>query len=185
LRDLYLARSDDYGLLGSGAAYFTDKMPSNDFWLPLLRLAFPQSPVVRVRRNPLDILTSVMAHDMTHGFDCAYRLQDAARHLALVDRLLEAYRSAGLGPTYELRYESLVGDQKGETERLMTAISLPLEPAQLRFHEREMVSPTPSYAQVRQPLNDRSIGRWRNFAQELEPVRPSVAEAMQRNGYAD
>jgi hypothetical protein len=159
-------------------------MPVNDFWLPLLRLAFPESPVILVRRHPLDILTSVMAHDMTHGFNCGYRLEDAARHLALVDGLLEQYRLAGIGATYELRYETLVADQTGETERLMTAIGLEMEPAQFRFHERPSVSPTPSYAQVREPLNDRSIGRWRNHTAELETVRPLVAEAMERGGYA-
>jgi hypothetical protein len=125
-----------------------------------------------------------MAHDMTHGFNCAYRLEDAARYLALVDELLESYRESGFGPTYELRYESLVADQAGETERLMDAVGLRCEPAQLRFQDRAVVSPTPSYAQVRGPLNDRSIGRWRNFANELEPVRPLVAAAMARGDYA-
>jgi hypothetical protein len=66
----------------------------------------------------------------------------------------------------------------------MAAIGLPMEPAQLRFHERPTVSPTPSYAQVREPLNDRSIGRWRNFAAELEAVRPIVGDAIARGGYA-
>ena len=183
MRDFYLERADRCGLLRAGAIYFTDKMPTNDFWLPLLRLAFPESPVIHVRRHPLDVLTSVMAHDMTHGFNCAYRIEDAARHLALVDELVERYRAANLGPTCELRYEDLVADQAGETERLMKAIGLPMEPPQLSFHNRAHVSPTPSYAQVREPLNDRSIGRWRNFVSQLEMVRPIVAEVMARGGY--
>jgi tetratricopeptide (TPR) repeat protein len=184
MRDLYLARAGAYGLLGSGAAWFTDKMPTNDFWLPLLRLAFPESPVIHVRRHPLDVLTSVMAHDMTHGFNCGYRLEDAARHLALVDKLVESYGAAGFGPTHELHYEALVADQAGETTRLMEAIGLPVETAQFRFQERAHVSPTPSYAQVREPLNEQSIGRWRNFADRFEPVRPIVADVMARGGYA-
>jgi tetratricopeptide (TPR) repeat protein len=180
----YLAGAEAYGLSEPGVLYFTDKMPLNDMWLPLLRIAFPQSPVVLVRRHPLDVLTSVMAHDMTHGFNCAYRLEDAARHLALVDRLVAEYRNAGIAITHELKYETLVADQVGETERLMAAIGLPMEPAQLRFHERAAVSQTPSYVQVREPLNDRSIGRWRNHASALEAVRPIVADAMARGGYA-
>jgi hypothetical protein len=66
----------------------------------------------------------------------------------------------------------------------MECIGLEMEPSQLRFFERETVSPTPSYAQVREPLNDRSIGRWLNYAAQLEPVRPIVATAMERSGYA-
>jgi tetratricopeptide (TPR) repeat protein len=100
LRDRYLERAKSYGLT-DGGGWFTDKMPLNDIWLPLLRVAFPQSPVVLVRRHPLDVLVSVMAHDMTHGFHCAYRLEDAAAHLALMDELVAAYAAAGLGPTCE------------------------------------------------------------------------------------
>jgi len=184
LRDIYLTRAARSGLLEPGAQYFTDKMPDNSFWVPLLRLAFPRSPVVLVRRHPLDVLTSVMAHDMTHGFNCGYRLEDAATHLALVDELLADFSSAGLGATHELKYESLVADQLGQTERLMSAVGLPVEPAQLSFHERSAVSPTPSYAQVREPLNDRSIGRWRRFSEQLDTVRPIVARAMERGDYA-
>ena len=147
-------------------------------------MAFPDSPAILVRRHPLDVLTSVMAHDMTHGFNCAYRLEDAARHLALVDRLTAEYRAAGLGITYEVKYETLVADQAAETARLMAAIGLRMELAQLNFHERETVSPTPSYAQVREPLNDRSIGRWRNYSAQLDAVRPIVADALARGDYA-
>jgi tetratricopeptide (TPR) repeat protein len=184
LRNLYLARAETRGLLAKGASYFTDKMPDNSFSLPLMRLAFPDAPVILVRRHPLDVVTSVMAHDMTHGFNCGYRLETAAQHYALVDRLLERFRASGLGATHELHYETLVRDQDGETRRLMTAVGLQMEPWQLRFHERASVPATPSYAQVREPLNNRAIGRWRNFAKQLEAVTPILAEAMVRGGYA-
>jgi hypothetical protein len=184
LRDLYVARAEEAGLLNQDVRFFTDKMPDNSFWLPLLRIAFPQSPVILVRRHPLDVLTSVMAHDMTHGFNCGYRLEDAAQHLALVDDLLDGYRIAGFGPTHTLQYEAVVVDQAGETERLMSSVGLEFEPAQYSFHRRDAVSPTPSYAQVREPLNDRSIGRWRNFARQLEGVMPLLARTMERGGYA-
>jgi tetratricopeptide (TPR) repeat protein len=185
LRDRYLAEAERYGLLASSAPYFTDKMPTNDFWLPLLRLAFPDSPAVLVRRHPLDVLTSIMAHEMTHGFNSSYRLEDAARHLALADDLMEKYRAAGFGPTYDLRYETLVANQAEETERLTAAVGLEMEPSQLNFHESGPVPATPSYAQVRKPLNAGSIGNWRNYASELEAVRPPLADVLARGGYTD
>ena len=180
LRDFYLERAETFGLTAPGADFFTDKMPLNEMWLPLLRIAFPQSPVILVRRHPLDVLTSVMAHDMTHGFHCGYRLRDAARHLATVDRLVAGYRASGIEVTYELRYETLVADQRGETQRLMAAIGLPLEEAQLRPDQRTAVSATPSYARVGEPLNDRSIGRWQHHASELEAIRPLVSEVIRQ-----
>jgi len=184
LRDFYLGRAEEFGLFKSGARYFTDKMPSNDFWLPLLRIAFPESPIILVRRHPLDVLTSIMAHEMTHGFYSAYRLEDAARHFALSDWLVEQYRAAGLGPTCDLRYETLVANQAEETARITAAVGLEMEPGQLSFHEAGAVPATPSYEQVRRPLNDRSIGNWKNYAKEFEPVLPLLTDALARGDYS-
>lgn len=184
LRAHYLGRAGEYGLRDKAMQLFTDKMPLNEFHLPLIRLAFPAAKVIRVIRHPLDVLVSVFSHDMTHGQNCGYRIEDAARHLALMQRQVDAYRGAGLHIDHELRYEALVGDQEGETRALMAALGLAMQPAQLAFHRLPRHAPTPSYAQVREPLNDRSIGRWRNFAQQLEPIVPLVADTMATLGYA-
>lgn len=184
LRNHYLARAGEYGLTGGGMRFFTDKMPLNEFHLPLIRLAFPAAKVIRVVRHPLDVLVSVLSHDMTHGQNCGYRIEDAAQHFALIQRQVEAYQAAGLSVDHTLRYEAMVGDQAGETEALMAALGLDMQSRQLAFHCEERHAPTPSYAQVREPLNDRSIGRWKAFARELEPVLPVVREAMEALGYA-
>ncbi len=182
LRDHYLSRAEAYGLLAPGAAFFTDKMPLNELYLPLLALAFPESPRVTVARDPRDVLVSTMSHDLTHGFDCGYRPGDLARHLAAMHVLATHWRAQFSG--HLLVYERLVADQAGETAALMAACGLAVEPAQARFHESRRIAPTPSYAQVQEPLNDRSIGRWRAYAAMLEPVRGVLAEAIAAGGYA-
>lgn len=183
MRDFYLARAEIHGLTQPGPAFFTDKMPLNEIYLPLLRLAFPEAPMIAVRRHPLDILVSVMAHDLTHGFDCGYRLEDAAHQLASVSTLTRAYdERLGLSP-HIFSYERFVADQAGETGRLMAHVGLSAEPAQARFHESRRHAPTPSYAQVREPLHARSIGRWRNYRAQLGPVVPIVEAAMAAGGY--
>ncbi len=179
LRDFYLARAETYGLTRPGPSFFTDKMPLNEIYLPLLRLAFPDAPMVAVRRHPLDILVSVMAHDMTHGFDCGYRLEDAAHQLAAVSVLTRGYRET----PHIFSYEGFVADQAGETERLMAHVGLAPEPAQARFHESRRHAPTPSYAQVREPVHGRSVGRWKNYRTQLAPVIAVVEEAMRAGGY--
>jgi len=167
LRDHYLKRAEAYGLLEPGTAFFTDKMPLNELYAPLLALAFPASPRIHVERDPRDILVSAMSHDFTHGFDCGYRADTLAYHLQAM-RALAAHWRARLGG-HVLGYERLVADQAGETAALMAAIGLEPEPAQARFHESPRIAPTPSYAQVQEPLNDRSIGRRRNYAAMIEP----------------
>ncbi|WBO21854.1 tetratricopeptide repeat-containing sulfotransferase family protein [Sphingomonas abietis] len=182
-RDVYLGRAEAYGLRQPGADFFTDKMPLNEIVLPLIRVAFPEAPLVAVRRHPLDTLVSIMMHDMTHGQDCGYRIEDAAHQLAAVSALTETYRNRlGIAP-HVFCYERFVADQPGETDRLMAHVGLAAEPAQARFHENRRHAPTPSYAQVREPLHARSIGRWKNYEEQLAPILPIVDAAMQRGGY--
>ncbi len=182
LRDFYLASAQGYGLLAEGADFFTDKMPLNEVYLPLIRLAFPHAPLIAVSRDPRDVIVSAMQHDMTHGFHCTYRLEDAAHHLAAVSDLTESYRTTGIEP-YRFRYESFIADQERETKRLMAFLGLDAEPAQQAFHQSPRHAPTPSYAQVREPLHGRAIGRWRNYAGLLEPAMETLAPAIARGGY--
>jgi Tfp pilus assembly protein PilF len=184
LRDHYLDRARTFGLLAPGIAFFTDKMPLNDVYLPLLHLAFPAAPMIAVARHPLDVMVSAMSHDFTHGFNCGYRLEDAAHHYAAVDALIAEWGALpGIAP-HRLGYERFVAAQEAETEAVMAHVGLAVEPAQLAFHESQRFAPTPSYAQVQEPLNDRSIGRWRHYGRELAPVRAILAEAIARGGYA-
>lgn len=180
LRDRYFARAASFGLLDADAAFFTDKMPLNELYLPLLRLAFPAAPLIVVKRHPLDVMVSAMSHDFTHGFDCGYRLEDAAQHFATID----AAMADGAAAAHTLVYERFVADQQAETDAMMAHIGLTTEPAQLAFHESRRFAPTPSYAQVREPLNDGSIGRWKNYAAHLAPARAILADAIARSGYA-
>ena len=182
LRDFYLGGAQAYGLLGEGAAFFTDKMPLNEAYLPLLRLAFPDAPMIQVMRDPRDVIVSAIQHDMTHGFHCTYRLEDAADHLAAMSNLGDTYRNAGIEP-YTFGYESFVADQAGETDKLMAFLGLETEPVQIAFHQSRRLAPTPSYAQVREPLHGRAIGRWRNYADQLVPVLDRLAPAIARGGY--
>lgn len=184
LRDHYLARAERYGLLREGAAFFTDKMPLNEPYLPLLQLAFPQSPVIVVSRDPRDVMVSAMSHDFNHGFACGYRIEDLALHYARMDTLTAHWLEELPVPAHELCYEHFVADQEAETEELMAWLGLDAEPAQIAFHTLARHAPTPSYAHVQEPLNRRSVGRWKGFAKELASVFPVLDEAIERGGYA-
>jgi hypothetical protein len=182
-RDYYLARAGHYGLVKGGKAFFTDKMPFNEVYLPLLKMAFPQAKVVHVVRHPLDVCVSMMSNNMTHGFNCGYRIEDIAHHLAAVFDLVEHYRHELELGDYVLQYESLVADQAGQTRKLLDYLGLPFEKACLRFHENRRYAPTPSYAQVTETLNDRSVNRHEHYAQYLRPYVSRLQRMMAAYGY--
>jgi Flp pilus assembly protein TadD len=183
LRDLYLDRAKAFGLLDGGKPVFTDKMPLSEVWTPMIRAAFPRAKLVRMVRHPLDTAVSMLSHNLTHGDFCGYRVEDIASHMRAVHALTQAY-DAALGETaLSVRYEALVADQEAQTRRLLAHLDLPFEAACLRFHENRRYAPTPSYAQVSEPLNDRSIGRWKLYRDQLKPQIAALSEVIADLGY--
>jgi Tfp pilus assembly protein PilF len=182
-RDYYLARAEQYGLLESGIRFFTDKMPFNEIYLPLIKMAFPNAKIVRVVRHPLDVCVSMLSNNMTHGFHCGYRIEDISNHLAAVHDLVEHYGKELELNELVLRYETLVADQEGQTRKLLDYLGLPFEAACLQFYANRRYAPTPSYAQVTEKLNDRSIGRYQHYARQLEPYLPRLHKVMAAYGY--
>ncbi|WP_369059260.1 sulfotransferase [Caulobacter sp. 73W] len=183
LRDYYLARAARYGVIRPGAAFFTDKMPLNDVYLPLIRMAFPQAPVIRMVRHPLDVTVSMMANNLTHGFNCGFRVDTIAAHFQAMAGLTAHYERELDDVGVVLRYEDFVARQEIETRRLLDHIGLPFDPACMAFHKSRRFAPTPSYAQVTEPLNDRSIGRWKAHFADLAPVGQRLASVIQGLGY--
>jgi Tfp pilus assembly protein PilF len=167
MRDYYLARVEHYGLLESGRAAFLDRAPLGELYLPLLKMAFPQARIVYVVRHPLDVCVSVMSNEVTQGFNCGYRPEDTAHHLAAMFDLFQHYRGVLEPGEHVVQYEALIADPAGQTRKLLEYLDLP------------------SAAQrVPEGLHDRSINRHLHYAQQLKPYRTRLQPLMAAFGYS-
>jgi len=183
LRDHYLQRARQLGVIRDGAAWFTDKMPLNETHLGLIALTFPAAPIIHVLRHPLDVVLSVFSNLLTHGFYCAYALDSIARHYLLVMELVEHYRREMALRYLPIRYEDIVADQEACVRRLLDFVGEPFDARCLSFHENRRYARTASYAQVTERLYDRSRYRYRAYLKELAPVIPLLEPAISRLGY--
>lgn len=182
-RDYYLSQAARTQLLDPGRRFFIDKMPFNEMYFPLIMMAFPQSTIIRVVRHPLDVCVSMMSNNFTHGFNCGYRISDIVVHLAAVSDLVEHYAKSIQPREFVVRYEDLVADQETLTRELLDHAGLPFDEACMRFHENTRYAATPSYAQVTEPLNERSIGRHRHYAEHLREFLPTLRATMSALSY--
>jgi hypothetical protein len=107
----------------------------------------------------------------------SYDLMDCARRLIETERLAAHWAQALPLRRYEVRYEDLVADLAGEGRRLIAFLGLAWGPGCLDFHRTERVVTTASAWQVRQPLYDRSVGRWRHYRRHLGPLLQALAAA--------
>jgi hypothetical protein len=125
----------------------------------------------------------MMANEVTQGFNCGYRIEDAAHHLAAVYDLYDHYRRAIDLGDYVLQYEALVADQAGQTRKLLDYLGLPFEESCLRFNHQQRRTPAPGAAQTSGGLNDSSINRHRHYAQQLKPYVSRIRPMMAAYGY--
>ena len=70
-------------------------------------------------------------------------------------------------PLHEVDYEETVSDLAGVARRLVAACGLDWDPACLEFHRTERPIRTASVVQVRQPIYQRSVARWRHYEAHL------------------
>jgi TPR repeat protein/tetratricopeptide (TPR) repeat protein len=183
LRDLYLQNAEARGVIEPGSVWFTDKMPLNEMHLGLIALIFPRSPLIHILRHPLDVVVSAFSHQLTHGYFCAYALETIAQHYVLVMDLVEHYRTEMPLRYLPFRYENMVEDIAASVRRMLDFIGEPFDERCVNFQDNARLPQTPSYAQVKEKVHDRSRFRYRNYLRQLEPVIPIVQPVMDRLGY--
>ncbi len=184
LRDHYLQRVGQLGVVAAGAGWFTDKMPLNEMHLGLIGLVFPRAPLIHVIRHPLDVMVSAISNLFTHGFNCSLSLETAARHYVAVMELVMQYRAEMSLRYLPVRYEDMVTDQEATVRGLCDFIGVAFDPSCLAFHENRRYARTASYAQVTERLYDRSLARRRHYRAHLEPVIPILAPMIAALGYS-
>ena len=79
---------------------------------------------------------------------------------------------------YDCRAAILVALQAGRAPKeIIDFLKLPWEDACLAFHLQEGAVSTASAVQVREPAHTRSIGRWRRYRRQLQPMCDELAAA--------
>lgn len=183
VRDAYLQKAELRGVIKQGDTYFTDKMPLNEMHIGLISMIFPRSPLIHILRHPLDVVLSAYSHHLTHGYFCAFALETIARHYALVMDLVHHYRAQMALRYLPVRYEDMVEDMSGSVRRMLDFVGETFDERCVNFQNNRRLPHTPSYAQVKQKLYDRSRFRYRRYQKQLEPVIPILRPAMDRLGY--
>ena len=163
-----LARRDD------AAIRVTDKMPGNFRYIGFIRVLFPHAKFVYCRRHPLDVCLSIYFRHFINGHHYAYDLRHLAIEYAIHHQLMAHWREVLPGVIHEVEYERLVSDQEAQSRRLLEHLGLSWHESCLNFHQTSRTVRTASNWQVRQPIYDRSIERWRHYAPFLGELRETL-----------
>lgn len=161
----YLAR------LGNGAARVTAKQPTDFIFLGLISVLTPNARVINCRRNSLDCCLSMyfQSWEVVGGYIKTF--ESLAQFARGYERLMRHWHEVLDISILDVDYEQLIHQPETTVREMLEFLDLPWDENCLRFHQSERFVHTASHDQVRQPIYDRSIGRWRNYEKHLGPLR--------------
>jgi tetratricopeptide (TPR) repeat protein len=160
-----------------GSSRVINKRPDNFLYLGLIHSLFPNARILLTRRQPLDNCLSVYFQQLDDRFTYANDLIDSGHYFLQHRRLMACWQERFGDRISTVDYEELVTQPRTTLEPVLEALQLGWDDACLEFHTLGNRVRTASVAQVRQPLYAHACGRWRNYEQQLQPLRDYLAAA--------
>jgi tetratricopeptide (TPR) repeat protein len=160
------------------ATYLVDKNPLNFMHLGLIASVFPDAPILHCVRDPLDTCLSIYFQYFAHPRNnYAYDLDDIGFFYTQYLKLMQHWHAVLPVPIYTVQYEELVEHPEKVTRSLLSAISLPWDPACLEPHKHTASIATASLWQARQPIYTSAVGRWHHYSSRLDALRDALKAA--------
>jgi tetratricopeptide (TPR) repeat protein len=159
------------------AAHFIDKLPLNFMYVGLIHLALPDARIIHVQRNPMDSCYAMYKTLFRDAYPFSYRLQELGEYYLAYRELMAHWQNVMPGVIHSINYEDLVADIEPEARRLLEHCELDWQQQCLDFQVNRAASTTASAVQVRRTLYNTSVGKWRQYASQLQPLADQLSKA--------
>jgi len=163
---------------GPDASRVVDKLPTNYGHVGLLHVAFPNAPIIHMRRHPVDTCLSIWTtlNSATVEWSCVK--ENIVFVYKEYRRVMEHWRRVmPPGKMLEVDYEDLVTNPEPTIRAMVRHCGMDWDDRCLRPQDNERAIATPSDWQVRQPIYRSSIERWRPF----EPFLGEFADLLEES----
>jgi len=158
------------------SARVVDKMPHNFQLVGMIALIFPNARIIHCTRDPIDNCLSCFFNTFNdkHGYNTD--LHTLGLYYREYKRLMRHWNALLPGRIHESNYETMIADQEAESRRLIDFLGLPWDDACLRFYEADRSVTTPSRWQVRQPIYQTSVKRWKKYENKIQPLIEALGD---------
>jgi len=156
---------------------FIDKLPFNFLYCGLIHRALPNARIIHMVRDPMDTCYAIYKTLFGQAYPFSYDLDELATYYIAYRKLMAHWHQIIPGLILDVAYEDVVADPEQQARRLVAHCGLDWEHECLDFHKSKAASTTASAVQVRQPLYSTSIQKWRNYENQLTPLKARLTEA--------
>jgi tetratricopeptide (TPR) repeat protein len=161
----------------SSEAFFIDKFPQNSLNAGAIARALPDARIILLQRHPMDSCYSMYKQLFTDIYQFSYSLEELGRYFIAHQALMNHWTEVLGERLHVVRYEDLVNDTEATARKLLEYCGLPWQDQCLEFHRNRQASTTASASQVREAVYSSSVGKWRAYEKQLEPLRVMLDEA--------
>lgn len=120
--------------------------------------------------DPRDTCLSCYFQNFFQGQGYSYDQSSLGQYYLEYERLMKHWTEVLELPMINIRHEERVNNQEYVTRHILDFLDLPWDDNCLQFHNNTRLIRTASYDQVRQPIHNKSVGRWKNYETYLQPL---------------
>lgn len=172
----YLAQAENHRI--KKTPYFIDKLPNNFSHIGLILTCFPNAKIINTLRHPMDNCLGCFKQLWAMGQNFTYSLEDLGHYYNDYHRLMQHWHKEFPENILDVQYESVVDDLDSNVRRILDFCDLEFEQSCLNFHETKRAVKTSSSEQVRQPIYRSALAYWKNFEEELQPLREILGDLV-------
>ncbi|TRX57235.1 tetratricopeptide repeat-containing sulfotransferase family protein [Thalassomonas sp. M1454] len=146
----------------------TDKRPDNFLYLGLIKTLFPNAKIIHTQRQEMDNCLSVYFLRLADSLNYATKLSNIMHYYQQQQRLVNHFKSLFPDTIYSIDYDNLVVNPEQNIQSLLSFIGLGWEDGCMNFNHLNNKVKTASVWKVRQPIFQKSSGRWLNYKNYLK-----------------
>jgi tetratricopeptide (TPR) repeat protein len=149
----------------------TDKAPLNFKWIGFLLTTFPNCKIIHSVRDPMDICWSMFKNFfLSKKLNFCYSLENLGKYYLLYEELMKFWKNEFGDKIYDIGYENLIKNQDTEVKKLLKYCELDWDENCMTFYKNKKSVATASLAQVRSPIYNSSVQKWKNYSSELNEL---------------
>jgi len=190
LREIYEGKRQRLGLVRPGVRFITDRAFSNFWHIGLIKLLYPEAPIIHVLRHPYDLMLANMAHDRKFEGNAQAGLPAMAQYYGLHTDMIRHFRGQLTLRYLPVRYEALVAEPAKVLREVLDFIGAEgAVPPGIDANNELVPDPLPAHFAGREALHGNAAFKHRAYLAAMphlfDEVRDTLAPLIEELGYAE
>ena len=149
------------------ARWVVDKQPLNFRLIGLIRIMFPESPIIYSQRDAIETGFSIWRHKFSKSWPCAHRLADIGHFFLLHAERMECWHQQYGDLIQVVKHQDLVQDPETVIKNLLDHCGLEQQKPCFEPHKSKRAVATFSAVQVKKPISSKYLDRSSRYANNL------------------